>query len=320
MSIKWKKLGKIFTPGVQGLSWMERRAQVPTAYVFDSVVRVFFSVRGKAGADGNDVARLAFADYERESFPKRIMQVSQEPVLPLGETGCFDEFGMMPCTVHKINEKYYLYYIGWTRKVSVPYDMAIGAAVSDDGEHWNKLGAGPVLTATVNEPFTITSCSNLISKNGVLTILYVAGVKWVLDNNGKAEIIYRIVKAESDDGINWRRDGKLLIPLAVEHEAQASPAVFEHGGRYHLFFSYRYGLDFRNKDRGYRMGYASSEDMEVWIREDSRAGIDVSPEGWDSEMICYPSFFQLNGQTFMLYCGNNFGETGFGIAVLEEIS
>jgi hypothetical protein len=34
-------------------------------------------------------------------------------------------------------------------------------------------------------------------------------------------------------------------------------------------------------------------------------------------MLCYPNLFQRDGQTYLLYNGNEFGRHGFGIAVLE---
>jgi hypothetical protein len=34
-------------------------------------------------------------------------------------------------------------------------------------------------------------------------------------------------------------------------------------------------------------------------------------------MMCYPNVFQLENQIYMLYNGNTFGKTGFGLAILE---
>jgi len=68
----------------------------------------------------------------------------------------------------------------------------------------------------------------------------------------------------------------------------------------------------------YRIGFASSKDVLTWDRNDSIAGIDISDNGWDSEMICYPCVFQHKEYKYMLYNGNNYGETGFGYALLNE--
>jgi len=68
----------------------------------------------------------------------------------------------------------------------------------------------------------------------------------------------------------------------------------------------------------YRIGFASSVDGRHWERNDLLSGIDISPTGWDSEMICYPCVFEHLGKIYMLYNGNGYGKTGFGLAVLEE--
>ena len=109
-----------------------------------------------------------------------------------------------------------------------------------------------------------------------------------------------------------------LIKVKVEaDEAQASPDVFFYNGEYHMFFCYRHSKGYRGKTHGYRIGYASSTDLINWKRDDSKAGIDVSEEGWDNEMISYPHVFELDGRIYMLYLGNHVGKYGFGLAELE---
>jgi len=48
-----------------------------------------------------------------------------------------------------------------------------------------------------------------------------------------------------------------------------------------------------------------------------KAGIDVSQDGWDSQMIEYPHIAKINNKYIMFYCGNEFGKNGFGYAELE---
>ena len=50
-----------------------------------------------------------------------------------------------------------------------------------------------------------------------------------------------------------------------------------------------------------------------------KSGIDVSKDGWDSEMLCYPHVFKCDDNIFMLYNGNQFGRYGFGLAVLDRL-
>jgi sucrose-6-phosphate hydrolase SacC (GH32 family) len=90
-------------------------------------------------------------------------------------------------------------------------------------------------------------------------------------------------------------------------------------GRHHMFFCYRRQFGFRTDREGsYRIGYAFSDDLTNWTRDDARAGIDVSPGSWDSDMQCYPNVFECDGNIYLLYNGNEFGRRGFGVAVLER--
>lgn len=79
-----------------------------------------------------------------------------------------------------------------------------------------------------------------------------------------------------------------------------------------MWFSYRSGTG-----ETYRIGYAISSDGKQWKLALNETGIDVSASGWDSEMIEYPFVFDHEGRRYMLYNGNGYGKTGFGLAVLE---
>jgi hypothetical protein len=70
----------------------------------------------------------------------------------------------------------------------------------------------------------------------------------------------------------------------------------------------------RTRSKGYRLGYAESADGRSWTRKDDEAGLDVSESGWDSEMICFACVQPTPYGTYMFYNGNNYGETGFGVA------
>jgi hypothetical protein len=84
-----------------------------------------------------------------------------------------------------------------------------------------------------------------------------------------------------------------------------------------MFFCYRYSTNYRGHEKGYRIGYASSADGCLWTRDDARAGLDVSSDGWDAEMVSYPHILQLDGKTYMFYLGNGVGREGFGLAELQ---
>ena len=219
----------------------------------------------------------------------------------------------------RISKKIVAYYGGWTRCESVPFDVAIGYAESvDDGKSFNKIGDGPILGSSLHEPFVISG-PKIRKFNDKWYLFYIAGKKWIQINN-KQEPIYKIRLAISEDGLKWDKLNKNIISdILGEDEAQASPDVIYFNNKYHMFFCYRYVSDYRNnKERSYKIGYASSDNLIDWVRDDSRAGIKISKSGWDSEMMCYPHVFECDGTVYMLYNGNEFGKNGFGVARLEN--
>jgi hypothetical protein len=316
---KWVKLGKVFTPQeVEGRSWLKEYAQAPATLLFGDFVRVYFSCRPPADENGQYVSYSAYVELDRADL-FRVRHVSEQHLLKLGGLGEFDEFGTYPISVIRYGNEVRAYYAGWTRCESVPFNVAIGMAISlDGGETFTKLGNGPVLSYSPDEPFVLSG-PKIRRFNDTWYLWYIAGRKWKMVN-GRAEPVYKIRMATSIDGIQWTKMNKDLIPSRIEEdEAQASPDVFYANGKYHMFFCYRYSCHYRDKKNGYRIGYASSTNLIDWMRDDSKAGIDVSAEGWDSEMISYPHVFELDGNTYMAYLGNQVGRHGFGLALLDGI-
>jgi hypothetical protein len=316
--IHWKKLGKVFTPqGVEGRPWLKEFAQAPAALVFDDFVRVYFSCRPPADANGQYVSYSAFVDLDRRDL-RRIVRVAERPILSLGGLGEFDEFGTYPVSVVRHEGEVRAYYAGWTRCESAPFNTAIGYAVSrDDGITFEKVGKGPVLGYSPNEPFVLSG-PKIRRFRETWYLFYIAGRKWKLVD-GRAEPVYRIRMASSSDGVRWTKCDRDLVDWRLEEdEAQASPDVFERDGRYHMLFCYRRSAHFRGRENGYRIGYAWSDDLLHWTRDDAQAGIDVSSDGWDAEMISYPHVLDLDGATYLFYLGDQVGRYGFGLAVAED--
>lgn len=297
---------------------MREFAQAPATLVFDEFVRFYFSCRPHADANGQYVSYPAYVDLDRSNLFE-VRSVSENPILPLGGLGEFDEFGVYPISVIRHGNEVRAYYGGWTRCESVPFNVALGLAISQDGgASFNRHGRGPVLSYSPHEPF-IMSGPKIRRFNGTWYLFYIAGRKWK-EVNHRPEPVYKIRMALSEDGIQWTKVDRDLIESRVEEdEAQASPDVFYANRKYHMFFCYRYSADYRTRQNGYRIGYASSPDLIHWARDDVRAGIDVAEEGWDSEMISYPHVFESNERIYMAYLGNQVGRYGFGLAALEGI-
>jgi predicted GH43/DUF377 family glycosyl hydrolase len=313
----WIKLGKIFDPTTIGnQSWMAEQAQNPYALELDDCVRVYFNTRGLRDSSGKSVSLPGFADLEKTDLLK-VRKVSQTPSLKTGGLGEFDEFGVMAGSVIRTADAYRMLYVGWTRMLSVPYNWAIGMATSRDGETFIRDGTGPVIGPTLNEPYLQAGCSSVIYKDNCYHLWYTSGIKWIATES-KAESVYRVMYANSQNAKVWHRSGEPIIPPVVVDEAQASPSVSYHANRWHMVFSYRHSVNFRNSERGYRLGYAFSDDLRSWHRDDAQLGLSLSESGWDSEMICCPNVLKMGDKLFLFYCGNDFGKCGFGVAVSQE--
>lgn len=314
---EWEKLGRIYNPHdfEERPEWMFEFAQAPSVLIFAEFVRVFFGSRPKRDANGQYVTYTTFIDLDRKNL-FNIINIAKEPVLKLGNYGCFDEFGTYPLSVIQKNDEIWAYYAGWTRCESVPFNVGIGYAISKDkGLTFQKLGEGPILPYTLEEPF-ILSGPKIRKFKDKYYLFYIAGKEWLVVN-GRPEIRHKIRMAVSDDGLNWKKLNKDIIPNGWdEKESQASPDVFYANGMYHMFFCGWVPTNFR-ATRTRIIGYAFSKDLISWTRDDSKVGIHLSTEGWDSEMLAYPHVFELDCEIYMLYIGNEVGRYGFGLAKLK---
>lgn len=317
--MRWTKLGKIFDPMEHKLpSNCVEFAQSPQALVLEDRVRVYFSTRVRDSI-GKYLSHIAFVEFDN-SFDK-VLRVSTEEVIPLGGLGCFDEHGIFPMHVVPDGKRVLAYTTGWNRKVSVSADASIGLAISHDGGlTFQKLGIGPVMASSLYEPFLVADAF-VLKREGVFHMWYIYGTTWKHYSAEEApDRVYKIAYASSQDGIHWKRDSKLIVADKLnEDECQALPTVFESEGKFHMYFCYRQAHGFRkDSESAYRLGYAYSDDLVNWVRDDEAAGISVSKDGWDSQMQCYPHTFKVGDKIYMLYNGNEFGRTGFGLATLER--
>lgn len=319
--MKWKKLGKIFDPTQYVLpNGCVQFAQSPQALVFDDFVRIYFSTRALDKPNGKYLSHIAFVDMHKNL--RDVIRVSDQTIIPLGELGCFDEHGIFPMSVMRYGNAVYGYVCGWSRRVSVSVDTAIGLAIShDNGLTFQRLGNGPVLAASLHEPCLVGDGFVKVIE-GVFHMWYIFGTGWKrYEQDAAPDRTYKIGHATSRNGVDWvKEEAHQIIPDRLgPDESQALPTVIAIDGRYHMFFCYRQSFDFRlNSGRGYRIGHAFSDDLLNWTRDDEHPLLDVTPGDWDSDMLCYPHVFECNEKVYLLYNGNEFGRYGFGLAELEK--
>jgi predicted GH43/DUF377 family glycosyl hydrolase len=312
------KIGKVFDPTENTLPHnCHSYAQSPQTLVGDDFIRVYFSSR-YTDSPGNFVSRIVFVEFNH-TFSK-LLRISDQEIIAPAELGAYDEHGIFPFHIFKEQHKIFGYISGLSRRQSVSVESSIGLAESSDGgETFTRKGIGPVLTSSLHEPFLV--CDPFVMKvNSTYHMWYIYGQRWIRASaEAKPERVYKITHAISHDQINWRKEGRAIISDRInDNECQALPSVIYHRGVYHMIFCFRYAFGFKeDKSKGYRLGYAFSRDLINWTRNDNLLQFHQLSSSWDTDMMCYPHLFKLNEKIYLLYNGNEFGKTGFGLAEIE---
>jgi len=301
--MSWRKLGRVYVAaGERG--WQQTHAFCPTVIDLGERLRVLC-----AFLDREKVGRVGYVDVDAAN-PMRVLDVSAEPALDIGAPGTFDDSGVTPLSVVRLADgRLRLYYAGWQLGVRVRYYLFTGAAESeDDGRTFKRVSQAPLLDRSDGE-LSMRTGGFVMAEGDKYRMWYCGGSDWVRAPDGTVRPHYLLRHLRSTDGVTWADHGEpVMVPRDDEH-GYGRPAIVRDGGEYRMWMSVRY------LSRGYRMGYATSTDGIVWDRRDVEAGLDVSEHGWDSEMVCMACVIDAPAGRLLFYNGNNYGETGFGVAV-----
>jgi predicted GH43/DUF377 family glycosyl hydrolase len=299
--MKWVRQGLIFCPD-KNFPWMWSHAANPCPLHLDGDrYRIYFSCR-----DESKKSSVGFIEIDLKQ-PQEILVLSDKPVLGPGEKGLFDDSGISLGNIFERNNKYYLYYTGWHLDDKVPWRNTIGLATSDADFDFKKFDTEPVLGLSQQDPHSL-SYPFVRYDGDRFKMWYGSNASWGKTPNA---MIHGIRYAESGDGAQWNTFTEwCLYPSQKSEFAFSRPCVRPADRGYEMWYAYR--GDF------YKIGYAVSEDGLCWKRRDDYRGLSPSGKGWDSDSVAYPYVFDHRDQTYMLYCGNGYGATGFGLVKLAR--
>jgi hypothetical protein len=299
--MKWEKLGRILDPTGRA-EWMVTHAALPFAqHIQGDVFRIYCS-----GRDAEGRAQEGYFEVDLRR-PHEILTIADKPVIHVGPLGTFDDRGSLSSWIVNVGALQYHYFTGVMLGQTVPFYYGIGLATSRDGGRTaEKVSQAPILGLHSVDPY-LTASPCVLIENGVWRMWYMSGTAWKMED-GTPKHYYLLKYAESSDGISWRREGRVVIGYAPGEYAISRPSVLKDGDTYRMWFA--------SRGHKYRIAYAESVDGLDWIRKDEEAGITVSEDGWDSDMLCYPHVFDHAGERYMLYNGNDYGKTGIGLARL----
>lgn len=310
IKINWQKKGLVYCPNGEG--FFKTHATRPIPYLLkNGNLRIYFSSRSE-----EDMPYPTFIDVDLAN-PEKVIFVNESPMMKLGRTGTFDDSGITPVSILRHNQEDRMYYVGWKRRRygGVSIEASIGLAMlHNNGNELTRAFEGPILGQDINHPLMVAAPFVIFDENKY-KMWYCSGTDWKLANNNP-EPIYTVFYAESDDGINWCPHLEPVVKYKYEGEVISAPWVLKIQNEYHMWYSYRGYISKEGKN--YAIGYAYSTDGINWERLEEYSGITTSKEGWDSEMVCYPSFYPDQDKIYMFYSGNGVGRGGIGYAVADN--
>lgn len=306
MKNEWKKLGLIYSPfGTHRNPKLLTHAANPLPILIEGdLYRVFYS-----GRDINNKSSVGAVDID--IVKRKVIKEHSEPFFEHGPEGSFYANGVSIGNCYTVNGVQYMLFMGWQTPKSGHWRGDIGRLVVTPDLSLLLDGNEPFMGSDDTDPISLSYPWVQNSEKGGYVMWYGSTSTW---DAGNGEMLHVINCAESQDGHNWNREG-LAIPyeLGIAQAFSRPTVVGSLKIGFEMWFSYRSG----GGDK-YRIGHAHSIDGKKWKLALEDAGISVSLDDWDSEMIEYPFVFDHKDQRYMLYNGNGYGKTGFGLAILTN--
>lgn len=279
-----------------------------------------------AGADDKGRRRICLATAPVDNLGdwKR-----HGPLFDHGGKGAFDEtWCVLPC-VHRVGDRWHMYYSGRSAEKGTGLQgfNGIGLAVSDDLRNWKKLRDEPVLKGDGFDEWPdnrgVAGGGRILEVPGkdgkpryrmYYTLATGRPSKMLAEDQAKQSVI-----AHSDDGIVWSDRRLLLRPrpdVPYENAGVIALNVWKTRTRYRAIYA-----AIGSKFGAYSICEAVSGDGLAWERGEPGENLALTPtgSGWESKMVEYPNVIAEGGKLRLFYCGNGYGATGIGTAVAEAL-
>lgn len=291
--------------------WWNTHLMAPAPIILnEKAIRVYIGCWDK-----EKISRIGYIDLDIDN-PKKVLGVSEKPVLDIGEPGCFDDNGVFPAHVYNFgNGEIWLFYTGFQLGEKIAFYNFTGLAISkDNGETFKRYSQAPTLDRADEGLFTRAGQSIFPDKTGFHCV-YSAGSDWFY-LKGKKRPVYEVYYQKSADGIHLKKKGEKIIgcDLTMEH-GLGRPQIILLGDCYYIFYTRRI-----IKEMKYFLGCTRTRDFLHWERCDEifdTVSFGESGE-FDFEMIYFPGVVKINEHlAYCFYTGNHYGEAGMGYIELE---
>lgn len=296
----WEKLGRIYEPGRLGGSLKTHASNPVALHLSGNVFRIYFS-----GRDHQQRSSVGFFDFDIAE--RLILNECANAVFTFGPTSSFYSHGVSIGCWYEVEGVRYIPFMGWHIPNGGHWRGEIGRLRIADDLTLRLDPCRPLLGLDDHDPVSLSYPWVMRDSDQEYRMWYGSTVTW---DGGNGEMVHIIRQAISRDGAHWTRLEADLPWSLGSAQAFSRPTVIRAAdGGAHMWFSYRCG-----SGKSYRIGYAELSGEGRWKLRLDQSGIDVSSQGWDSEMIEYPYVFEHSGTRYMLYNGNGYGRSGIGLA------
>ena len=298
---KWIKKGKIFKNNSDN-EYLKSHSSNPLAiHLQDDVYRIFYNSRNKKNASS-----VAYFDFDilnnvivnSDLLPKFKFDFlnNTNSGISLGENIVF-------------NSKNYIGTMIWYIEEGKHWYGKIGKLELDGNYEIVQNKDNYILLDLDGENPISLSYPSFYEFESKIFMIYGSTLDWNVDGE---DMIHVLKISSSTNFKDWKFEQTLPYELG-KFQAFSRPSVYvdKIDSSIHLWFSYREGTGDK-----YKIGYGNFSDSQ-WKLYSDKYTLEVSENGWDSEMVEYPNVFNHKDKLYMLYNGNSYGETGIGLAVLE---
>ena len=295
--MEWEKLGQIYKINNNNPYLLTHASNPLASHLKDNIFRIYYN-----GRNQDNKSSVSYVDID--ILTQNIINDPKTPILTYGSEDSFYSHGISIGNIWKQGNKSYIGFMGWQIRKKNHWRGDIRKFEIKD----NKANIPSLLLESSPEDPISLSYPHIMFEDGIYKMWYGSTVDWTSKNG---EMIHVLKYATSFDCKTWNLKGSSLPYIISKAQAFSRPTLMNIKNKKHIWYSYRSG-----DGTLYRIGHSQSENDQFKLNPSPN--LDVSSNGWDSEMVCYPFVFEHKNEIYMLYNGNNHGIDGFGLAKLKK--
>lgn len=301
--MQWFKKGLIFKAENEN-EYLRSHAANPFAVkLSNDIFRVYFS-----GRNFENKSSVGYFDFDIKKT--LTVNVASKPLVIFGSEQSFYKDGISIGNLYENNGRKYFLFMGWNIPTNAHWRGDIGQLELIDFDKMKVTSETPFIGTSEEDPISL-SYPFVMFVEDTYKMWYGSTINWTSENG---EMIHVIKYATSKNGIDWDKKGVCIPYKLGVAQAFSRPTVILLNEVYHMWYSYRSGDGTK-----YRIGYSYSFDGETWIARNDKAGITVSDNLDENNMVCYPHVIIHEEQLYMFYNGNDYGKNGVLMATMPVI-